>query len=326
MSTQVRVMANPGNARLYRLVDSLPGRAALAALTVLAAAGAVPLVFLSNRLIPPLALKLITVAALGLVSGFAARSLLVHSSAWWQRGAALLALAGGLLLLSPLTNGYAGIALGAQASGLAVWDVPLQGGVALLAAWLSLHAWKPVKATRKAPALKVSKRSQAPSHPPRRQPAPRKPKIRPAPRPAQSKSKTSPALPLFVQSRYWRQQWSKLDGSVNRLKPKVNLALTKPARWANDLIQSTRLRIRSRQRRSTEGPPFSNPGASAYPLRRSRRHVRLKAVEEHRCPFCLEAVKKNDPRGVKICPICNTYHHADCWAVTGTCQVPHQHE
>jgi hypothetical protein len=46
---------------------------------------------------------------------------------------------------------------------------------------------------------------------------------------------------------------------------------------------------------------------------------------EHRCPYCLDLVEEHDPRGVKICPICHTYHHADCWAITGVCQVPHYH-
>lgn len=54
--------------------------------------------------------------------------------------------------------------------------------------------------------------------------------------------------------------------------------------------------------------------------------IRLLGEIEHRCPFCLEIVEKNDPRGVRICKICHTYHHADCWDVTGTCQVPHHHE
>jgi hypothetical protein len=27
---------------------------------------------------------------------------------------------------------------------------------------------------------------------------------------------------------------------------------------------------------------------------------------------------------VKVCPVCKTRHHADCWSVTGTCQVPHE--
>lgn len=54
--------------------------------------------------------------------------------------------------------------------------------------------------------------------------------------------------------------------------------------------------------------------------------ISLNGSEEHRCPYCLENVERNDPRGVKECPVCRTWHHADCWAVTGTCQVPHKHE
>jgi hypothetical protein len=59
-----------------------------------------------------------------------------------------------------------------------------------------------------------------------------------------------------------------------------------------------------------------------------RRRVRRPAVqfaptEEHRCPYCLEIVQPNDPRGIVECKICHTLHHADCWAITGTCQVPH---
>lgn len=56
-----------------------------------------------------------------------------------------------------------------------------------------------------------------------------------------------------------------------------------------------------------------------------RRAVQLSAREEHVCPYCLEQVVKNDPRGVKICKVCKTWHHADCWAITGVCQVPHQY-
>lgn len=59
--------------------------------------------------------------------------------------------------------------------------------------------------------------------------------------------------------------------------------------------------------------------------RRSRPDIALSAEEEHLCPYCLEAVVKRDPRGVKICKVCKTWHHADCWAITGVCQVPHQY-
>jgi Prokaryotic RING finger family 1 len=57
--------------------------------------------------------------------------------------------------------------------------------------------------------------------------------------------------------------------------------------------------------------------------RPSRVQVRLGGVAEHRCPYCLDPISRRDPRGVVECPICHTPHHADCWAVTGMCQVPH---
>lgn len=60
--------------------------------------------------------------------------------------------------------------------------------------------------------------------------------------------------------------------------------------------------------------------------RRARWSIKLSEAVEHSCPFCLGTVDPNDVRGFKECPICHTLHHADCWAVTGTCQVPHHHK
>jgi ribosomal protein L37AE/L43A len=58
--------------------------------------------------------------------------------------------------------------------------------------------------------------------------------------------------------------------------------------------------------------------------RRSRKpEVQFATSEEHRCPYCLELVGPDDPRGVVECKVCHTLHHADCWAITGVCQVPH---
>lgn len=57
--------------------------------------------------------------------------------------------------------------------------------------------------------------------------------------------------------------------------------------------------------------------------RSRKREMQISTHEEHRCPYCLEDVKRNDPRGVKECSICHTLHHGDCWDITGMCQVPH---
>ncbi|MBI4670892.1 MAG: hypothetical protein HY741_04380 [Chloroflexi bacterium] len=63
--------------------------------------------------------------------------------------------------------------------------------------------------------------------------------------------------------------------------------------------------------------------------RKLRRHknarvgLRVTGSVEDRCPYCLDIVKRNDPRGVKVCSVCGAPHHADCWAITNKCQVPH---
>ena len=86
------------------------------------------------------------------------------------------------------------------------------------------------------------------------------------------------------------------------------------------------------QRKRTRRPVISKPTFSAaiQPARSKRWNplhrkpqIQLAVHEEHRCPYCLEEVKRNDPRGVVECEVCHTLHHKDCWDITGACQVPH---
>jgi hypothetical protein len=73
----------------------------------------------------------------------------------------------------------------------------------------------------------------------------------------------------------------------------------------------------------------SLPAAGSAPKKRwkgaraARRQVHLGRKTSAMCPYCLEEVKPNDPRGKVVCRICHTPHHADCWAITGKCEVPH---
>jgi hypothetical protein len=69
---------------------------------------------------------------------------------------------------------------------------------------------------------------------------------------------------------------------------------------------------------------------ATQPVKPKRKHthhskpkLQLSSQEEHRCPYCLELIDPDDRRGVVECEICHTLHHADCWAITGACQVPH---
>ena len=64
-------------------------------------------------------------------------------------------------------------------------------------------------------------------------------------------------------------------------------------------------------------------GGQRRSLFRRRLAVQIAAYEEHRCPYCLQDIKRDDIRGSVECPICHTLHHKDCWDITGTCQVPH---
>ena len=85
-------------------------------------------------------------------------------------------------------------------------------------------------------------------------------------------------------------------------------------------------------RKKVGRPLISKPAAAIRPLRpkprrafgsRRRPAVQLAVFEEHRCPYCLEPVNRNDARGVVECQVCHTLHHKDCWDITGNCQVPH---
>lgn len=102
---------------------------------------------------------------------------------------------------------------------------------------------------------------------------------------------------------------------------------------ARQLGPRTGNRVRPLIRQRRFGRPLISRGAAVVrPARSSSRRknpfgrkleVQLAAHEEHRCPYCLEDVKRNDARGTVECPVCHTLHHKDCWDITGTCQVPH---
>jgi len=104
-------------------------------------------------------------------------------------------------------------------------------------------------------------------------------------------------------------------------KSAAKLTVSRPARPAPGRVQP---RKRIRPRTAVVRPSRATGRVrGARNLLRHRRAVRLAAYEEHRCPYCLEPVKRGDPRGTVECPICHTLHHKDCWDVTGSCQIPH---
>ena len=78
--------------------------------------------------------------------------------------------------------------------------------------------------------------------------------------------------------------------------------------------------------KTAKKPAVAKKKSTTAKKRSRNKDVKLNGTEEHRCPYCLEIVHKNDPRGVVICPDCGTWHHKDCWDITGSCQVAHKHK
>jgi hypothetical protein len=120
--------------------------------------------------------------------------------------------------------------------------------------------------------------------------------------------------------------------SRSRRSRKTSTPSNGRVRTGNNSGRSARARVNSQPRervRSNNGSramvrtmePVLRPKKKRLFQRKSK--IQLAMVEEHRCPYCLDPVSRNDPRGVKECDVCHTLHHADCWAITGVCQVPH---
>lgn len=128
-------------------------------------------------------------------------------------------------------------------------------------------------------------------------------------RPAPKNGETSEFIesaqsPVIVQPQSWLPQ------------PRMRIGSGVEAHSGN----GSRSSVRARLKLVTKQPTRPKKNRSS---RMRRPHVQLALVEEHRCPYCLEPVLRTDIRGIKECDVCHSLHHADCWAVTGTCQVPH---
>jgi low affinity Fe/Cu permease len=98
-----------------------------------------------------------------------------------------------------------------------------------------------------------------------------------------------------------------------------------PAATPQRTARQPRRAARVRQRRALSLPQLKLPTRTRrrpLPVRKSS-GVKVIAKAEERCPYCLDVIEKGDPRGVVVCEICGTPHHADCWEAGGKCQVPH---
>lgn len=256
----------------------------------------------TNRTIVPLALSLALTTGLGLASGFVTRWTLRNQGGWVRASASLAAVVVGLLMLGLATRGQAGVGPLSPPLAQPNWEGLGRVALAALAAWLALFAWPPGQERRggadrwRALLARFRARWEV--------------------------SALHRGLDRVRNGFGWARAWirpSRPRAAAASLAPRVRLRAhsERSPRWGWNMLE----RIRERLGR----PNAALRGRRRPPRSRASRNIRLMKVEEHRCPYCLDVVEPNDPRGVKVCRICRTRHHADCWEITGMCQVPHDH-
>ncbi len=268
-----------------RFVESFLGRLTLVVLFTVLSAVILSFTFLVNRMVSPMLLKFTIIPTIGLAAGVAARRFLPSHTGLLRFLVAALALLLAFGVLNLITLGFLGINMLRVYPNSPEWDGALQTGIGLIFAGLAVRAWRPLRGGLAVEPAAPSGRTAA----------------------RQRSSRLSP-----ISAGYWRERWSN--------RPRISSAsiqagLDAPRRWMEGWLPRSKVKVRS-----GNGRP-----RGLFSRRKKSDLVQLSSAVEHRCPYCLEIVDPHDARGVKICPVCKTRHHADCWAVTGVCQVPHEH-
>jgi hypothetical protein len=248
-------------------------------------------IFLFEREIHPLFLVFALLSATGIVAGTMARRLLKANTRILQYLVALMALFAALFVLNFYTVGVIGISHMTIYYGEIDIDGFIHAGTATLTMLLALAAWRKPKTV-------------VPQSPPRSFRAPEM-QLEAQQQAAAERVRLSPARRAIN----WLSSRSAhpfVNGGSRRIPAPPPRGVISISGNNHNRRRITKIRAR----RSTL-------------LLRNKKQVKFIGAEEHRCPYCLETVAYNDPRGVEICPICQTHHHADCWEVTGVCQVPH---
>jgi hypothetical protein len=294
MSTQTATMSDPFSSLVYAA-----GFIRKLVVLLFFVAGIVALMALFDfyqKTLPDILMMVFAVTSIGLSVGIGARTVFYENSGSFRTIVVLLLLPLALFALGFFTNWRMGIGpLEPWLNGLVDWSQVAQLAGGFFVVILSMTAWwRPVGDSEDM--LPRARRS--------------------ASRREHSSAASYPQLPRF---------------KLPRLNPP---RLHLPESWTRPRGNS-HLRLNHRSR--STGRNHNQPDAGRLVVARPERPVRPKrrrglrrkpelqfsVYEEHRCPYCLDLVKRNDPRGVKECEVCHSWHHADCWNITGMCQVPH---
>jgi hypothetical protein len=303
--------------------DNLFRKLVLLFLLITAAVLWTVLLFKQETNFPLLLSTFFTDASLGLIAGFGSR-ILLRNRDWFVRFlVALFTAVIGMIMIGSLTNWVLGIGpiklegkfaeqiqeinfnqnVFEHIQSLQIGSRPLLDvrkmdwadlvhlEISILMMILSLYAWRSTTSTSTPQAVEVVEVTPLPT------PSPRS----------------------TTRSRRGRRTTSASNGGAHVQLPGLTHSgpspMPQPRTRSNNGSRSTVLREAKKVKDSVVRPK----------RKRSRRkpQIQFAIVEEHRCPYCLDAVSRTDPRGVEECKVCHTLHHADCWAITGICQVPH---
>ncbi len=234
-------------------------------------------------------MTVLAILSIGLACGSATRMTFYQWSGFIRFSVILLAVPIGLFILGVFTNWQMGIGpLNPWVKGIIPIDELIQLGGAFLVAFICLDAWwkSPSKIEDVAEVQRSSRsREQIPA-------AVSIQSVQPRSSPAHTQEGSA-----YLPKRNSRLKFMKATKARSHTNPAGD----------NLILAHTAQPSRSRSKRFFNRKPV----------------LQLSVFEEHRCPYCLDDVKRNDPRGVKECDVCHSLHHADCWAITGMCQVPH---
>jgi hypothetical protein len=296
MGIRVEAMHSPAQVEQKARDRMLWRRLAAVFLAGLVSGVGLSFVGLANHTVAPALFKWVICAGVGLVSGFTSRQTLRDHTPLLRLLSSVAAVMVSMIFIGWISGGDAGLILHPGARPMADWGGLLQVIVGATSAFLALTAWK------------------------RRQPAPapdltaRSPEVEDGARTAKL-----PSLNLIERGVAALQAASRsLQSGLAQRAGQVRGDFTRRVRGWKRIWSGTPLSRRLPEWRVSQRLPR---GRETRPQGR----VRLLGVEEHRCPYCLDIVEHHDPRGVVTCKVCHTRHHADCWAVTGMCQVPHHH-
>ena len=299
-SETVQFMAD--STLLGKIFNSVLARISVAALQTVLGSLVLLLTFLVRQYIDILILKYTLVLAVGLLAGFSARRFLTAQTQILKLLTAWISAALSLAILYILSGGFLGINLFFGLNKTPDWQGLIQLALAAVGALLVITAF------RTSPTVEYT------------------PTPAPVSRPKKSTLKPKRALiqwPLKLNFSTVKKTNQKSTRSAPDKKAAPSLAIQKTPKKGSSLQKVTGA--------AAPIPKIKKPTRAKKKTVKKKKRVNKKAAKEikfrgdieHRCPYCLEIVQPHDPRGVKICPICKTHHHKDCWGITGACQIPH---